>query len=64
MKALMIYYNGQEYGAKRIETEHPDSSVGHVHGLPDGWDVIAVVTGFKETEDFTVYIDEQEHDLG
>lgn len=56
MKAIVIYYSGDEYRAVEVETDIVDSAMAHVYGLPDDYDVIAVIAnpGTK----YDVYIEE------
>lgn len=63
MRALVIYYDGNENKAKLVDTELPDSPVSHVHGLEETDDVIAVITGIEFAADLTVYIDKEEQKL-
>lgn len=63
MKALVIYYDGNDTKAKLVETELASSSSPDVFDLPDDNDVLAVVTGIQFAEDLTVYIDGEEVNL-
>lgn len=63
MRALVIYYDGNDTKAKLVDTELPDSAQPHVHGLEPEFDVLAVITGIEFAADLTVYIDEEEQKL-
>ena len=69
---LVIYYDGNEYQAKKVETEFPNSAQPHIFGLDSESSVVAVIAAEEElgsgrhldfTNDVTVYIDEVEYDL-
>lgn len=56
-EVIVIYYDENQTKALKTTTDYPDSSAPHVFGLPDTYDVIAVIA--TPGPGTIVYVDEE-----